>query len=391
MKIGVITFSESKENYGQMAQACALQIYLEKKGHSPFLIQYDKTAEVNLRKPGFTQRLAMTNWKKLLDPAALFSKLDSLTKSAAPLPDRKFDEFKSDFLKCDHHQYNCYNELNDNPPEADLYITGSDQVWNHHYTGNPKPFFLQFGKNESKRASYAASFGHKELPEAVMKEYEQYLRAFNAIGVREKSGIKLCRQMGYRNAVLLPDPTLLISKEKWLEYSQPIDAFSHDDRKKVLIYTLGNRSSGLKDQTVEHFKTQEKVSVVHVSINKDTDGDTFPTVPQWLDLFDQADHVVTNSFHGTLFAIIFRKKFICLPSSGTKAGMNERLFTVLEKFNLFSQLLTEFNPTQINAMMSGSIDWGTVEYQIGDWQRDADRFIDRLTCPLPKNPYSQLA
>ncbi|MEQ8470485.1 MAG: polysaccharide pyruvyl transferase family protein [Marinoscillum sp.] len=392
MKIGVITFCETMENYGQLAQACALQIYLEEKGHSPFLIKYDKSHEVKSRKPGFTQKMKQINWSKLLDPNALISKIENMTKGVAPLPDRKFEEFKDDFLKFDRHSYTRCSELQLNPPEADLYITGSDQVWNHQYTGDPKPFFLQFGSANAKRASYAASFGHKELPESIMNEYEQYLRSFNAIGVREKSGLELCRQMGYGDASLLPDPTLLISKEKWMEYSQPIDAFRKDAKKKILVYTLGNRSSELKDQTLKYLKqdSEKDLSVVHVSINKDTDGDTFPTIPQWFDLFNQADMVITNSFHGTLFSIIFRKNFLSIPSSGTKAGMNERLFTVLEKFNLFDHLLTEFSPEYINLMMDQTIDWTGVEAEIEEWKRVADRFIDRLIYPTVSTQ-SQLA
>lgn len=193
MKIGIITFWESQENYGQLAQACALQIYLERKGHTPFLIRYDKSYEVNRLKPGKMEMLQQLNWNKLFDVRAVSQKLKNMITTAAPPVDRNFKEFREDFLKVDHHRYHSYEELKANPPEADLYITGSDQVWNHCYTGNPKPFFLQFGSPDAKRAAYAASFGHKELPLSILNEYEQYLKSFAAIGVREKSGVALCK------------------------------------------------------------------------------------------------------------------------------------------------------------------------------------------------------
>lgn len=390
MKIGIITFWESKENYGQLAQACALQIYLEERGHTPFLIRYDKSYEVNKLKPCKLEKLRQLNWKKLFDPNAVSKKLMNIITTVAPPADRKFKEFREDFIRADHHEYNSYEELKANPPEADLYITGSDQVWNHHYTGNPKPFFLQFGSSDAKRAAYAASFGHKELPVSILNQYEQYLRSFAAIGVREKSGVDLCKEMGYKNAILLPDPTILIDKEQWMKYSQPSTAFAENGKRKVLIYTLGNRSSEINDKAIAYVKSREDSDVVHVSINKDPDGETFPSIPQWFDLFDKTDHVLTNSFHGMLFSIIFRKRFISIPSSGEKAGMNERLFTVLEKFDLFDHLLTAFSPEKFDQMMDIEVDWKNVSAQIDDWRRVAKKFLDRLTSPTPQENVSEL-
>lgn len=390
MKIGIITFWDSQENYGQLAQAFALQIYLEEKGHTPFLIRYDKSYEVDKLKPGKLEKLQQLNWKKLFDPNAVLKKLKNVTTTVAPPADRKFKEFREDFIKVDDHQYHSYEELKTNPPEADLYITGSDQVWNHNYTGSPKPFFLQFGSSDTKRAAYAASFGHKELPVGILDQYRQYLRSFSGIGVREKSGVDLCQKMGYENAILLPDPTMLIDKDKWMAYSQPSAAFAENDKRKILIYTLGNRSSEIKDKAIAYVKNSEDLDVVHVSINMDPDGETFPSIPQWFDLFNKTDHVLTNSFHGMLFAILFRKRFISIPSSGDKAGMNERLFTVLEKFDLFDHLLTAFSPEKFDQMMGIEVDWKKVSAQIDDWNRVAEEFLDRLTSSAPQENVSEL-
>ncbi len=390
MRIGIITFWESQENYGQLAQAFALQLYLEEKGHTPFLIQYDKSYEVKKLKPGKLKKLQQLNWKKLFDPNAVSKKLKNISTNGAPAADRKFREFKDDFIRVDPHRYHSYQELKANPPEADLYITGSDQVWNYDFTGNPEPFFLQFGPSHAKRAAYAASFGHRELPVNISNQYKQYLMSFDAIGVREKSGVKLCKEMGYENAILLPDPTLLIDKEKWMQYSEPSATFAENGKRKLLIYTLGNRSSEIKDKAIAYAKNREDLDVVHVSINKDPAGETFPSIPEWFDLFDQADHVLTNSFHGMLFSIIFRKPFISIPSSGDKAGMNERLFTVLEKFNLFDHFLIEFTPEKFDQMMDIETDWNNVSTQIADWRRVAEKFLGDITCPVLQEEVSEL-
>ncbi|RED97068.1 polysaccharide pyruvyl transferase family protein [Marinoscillum furvescens] len=380
-KVGIMTFWETNENYGQLAQACALQIFLEEHGFDPFLIKYDKSRAVKAQKPGWLEQTFRKDWTKLLDPEKVLDKVKSFTEEAAPAPDRHFDDFKADFIKFHHKLYSSPEELRNDPPEADIYITGSDQVWNHLYTGDPAPFLLQFGADDTLRVAFSASFGHKSLPTHTQRVYQNYLRSFDAVSVREKSGVDLCQALGYEGAVLLPDPTLLIARDRWEQYKKPVDALNDNTKKRVLIYTIGNRSEEIKAQILNYMEAYPDAEITHVSINKDRTGNCHPTVPQWLELYHKADLVITNSYHGMLFSIIFNNKFIVLPSGGDKKGMNERLYTTLEKVELEDRLLTRFVPERVEQLIQQPVDWQGVNEQVKDWSRQADVFIERLPVP----------
>lgn len=375
MRIGIMTFWETQDNYGQLLQASALQFFLEDKGHEPFLIKYDKSHSVRKHKPGKLQKLKQINWAKLFDPRAVLNKLRAASTTVASIPTRHFDDFKSDFIKVHPRVYNSPQELKDFPPPADVYITGSDQVWNYRYIGDCDPFFLQFGPKSIKRLSYAASIGHRELPAHILAEYQRYLETLDAISVRETSGVDLCRQMGYE-ALLVPDPTLLISRDRWIEYSAEVPEFHNATGKKILIYTIGNRSSEVKDEVINYVKAFPNCEIAHVSINKDFEGDKFPSIPEWLGYYKDADLVITNSYHGMIFSILFNNNFIALPTSGDKAGMNERPITLMEKMGLEDHLLYHFDPVKIKALISKKVNWNGVNQKIADWRKVADDFLD---------------
>lgn len=376
MRIGIMTFWETQDNYGQLLQASALQFYLEAHGHEPFLIKYDKSHSVKQHKPGKIQKLKQINWAKLFDLKAVMGKVNSATKTVSSAPTRHFDDFKEDFIKFHPRMYNSPAELRDNPPPADVYITGSDQVWNYRYIGDCGPFFLQFGPPHVKRMSYAASIGHRELPPHILLEYKQYLKTMDAISVRESSGAALCREMGY-DALLVPDPTMLIPKEKWIEYSVEVPEFHNaGNKKKVLIYTIGNRSSDVKEQLITYIKQSPGMEIAHVSINKDYEGDKFPSIPEWLGYYKDADLVITNSYHGMIFSVLFNNSFIAIPSSGDKVGMNERLLTLMEKMDLEDHILYEFDPQKIEELMDKSVNWDAVNEKIAAWREVAGEFLD---------------
>lgn len=202
MKIGIITCWQSLDNYGQQLQCFALQTLLRNWGHDAFLIRYAP------------QKQKKTVWQKIINhfihpkyilyrlPIQTTSKKDAINEMALKEinrkknPQRHFEQFREEHLKMSPTIYHSYYELLNNPPEADVYITGSDQVWHDPYTLNTaKGWFLQFGSNKVKRISYAASIGRtpnrKEL-----SLFRQFLSRFDAISVRENSIRELCRQQG---------------------------------------------------------------------------------------------------------------------------------------------------------------------------------------------------
>ncbi len=375
LKIGVMTFWESQENYGQLLQAYAFQKYLKNKGHAPFLIRYNKAQSVKKHKPGFFQRLLKANWKKLLNAHALRKKLKVAFASPTVLPNRHFEEFKHAYLDFSPELYTSISHLQFSPPEADIYIAGSDQIWNYSFIGDHEPFFLRFGSADTLRIAYAASFGHKELPQEVKARFRRSLKNFDAVSVREHSGVTLCHEMGCE-ARVLPDPTVLLEKEDWYSLSREIPSFKNYNGKKIFVYTLGNRPSDAKGKLLEFVAALPNTKVAHVSVHKDSSGNAFPSIEEWLGYMKDCDLVITNSFHGMMLSTIFNKNFIGLPASGDKVGMNERLKTLVTAFNLQNHLLYAFDHQKVLEMMNQQVDWDVINRKIDSLRKEADQFLN---------------
>ncbi|MEQ9305187.1 MAG: polysaccharide pyruvyl transferase family protein, partial [Marinoscillum sp.] len=320
-KVGVTTFFDTQDNYGQLLQAFALQSHLRKEGFDPFLINFRKQ-----NSGSFIKRLKKSI-KNIIKPDS------NRSKDAA----RLFDSFRYSNFNFSEKRYQSFEQLMELPPKAALYITGSDQVWNHDFNGEDRVFFLQFGDSNTKRIAFAASFGHANLDEGLKNTYKDYLGKFDLIGVREDSGIDLCKELGYA-AQLLPDPTLLLSKAEWSQMASKSHQFGSGNQ-NILIYLLGNRPLEAKDHVIDYVNNLPEASIVHCTINKDYTGSHYPTIGEWLADFNHADFVVTNSFHGMVFSIIFNKNFLVMPSSGSTKGMNERLTTLLGLVGLNDRVL----------------------------------------------------
>ena len=217
MKIGIITYWWSEDNYGSILQCYALQKYLRDAGYDAYLIRYDARKD-ETKNPNWTRLLKILNPVKLL--RFLFYQKSRiiyiLKKKNNP---RNFDYFRNKYINQSEKTYYSYNELVNNPPEADVYIVGSDQMWNFNNLPLGKikdkflACFLSFGDADVKRISYAVSFGNEKLNDDFVQEISLQLKKFDYISVREKSGIDICKQCGIHNAKWVPDPTMLLDAD----------------------------------------------------------------------------------------------------------------------------------------------------------------------------------
>jgi len=362
MKIGILTYWWSQDNYGQLLQSYALQKYLRDAGHDAFLIRYDSRNDF-LRTP-FILRCF-----KALNPVLLCKFLQhkiNLKKllEESKLNDRHFDDFREKYIVQSENVYTSYNQLKENPPEADVYIVGSDQVWNFSLfktVNNCKnlihAYFLDFGSTQTKRISYAASWSCSDLRSDIIEKISPLLKNFDYVSVREKSGINLCRKCGYDTAEFRCDPTLLLTAENYRSlYKENYDTFKRKNP-YLFLYMLNN-TCDFDIQKVYEFGERKNLEIVYVTGNGKIDRyeKTFATIPQWLSLIDNAEYVVTNSFHCCVFSLLFEKKFGVVPLTKTLAGMNSRIETLSEIFGIkprwimedesevFSVLEEEVNP-----------------------------------------------
>lgn len=334
MKIGIMTFWWSEDNYGQLLQCYALQKYLRDQGHDPFLIRYDPRNDYTAT-PLYRKLLKALNPVKLAGYLS-FQRRKYLSAKEYTIHNRQFGLFRDTYLKQSEQIYYSYDELKANPPGADCYIVGSDQVWNFWGVKLSKcknlvhAYFLDFGKAETKRIAYAASWGREQIPDDFISEIAPLLKKFQKVSVREKSGINICRQCGYETAQWVCDPTMLVNAEVYRGIYQ-YNNVSVPQKPYVLFYYLDNGGKFDK-KSVFQFAQERNLDVRYISANMNMDAyeKTYATIPEWLCLVDNAQYVITNSFHCCVFSILFEKQFGVISLTGKYSGMNSRLQSLFE-------------------------------------------------------------
>lgn len=350
MKISILSPYDLANNYGQQLQAFALQKFLRDIGHDAFLIRYDFSK--GTKRSPFAVRLL-----KALNPVLLCNYLKTknqkrkLRKDAAVHP-RHFEEFREKNFFFGEKTYFSFAELESNPPDADIFIVGSDQVWNF---GSARPwqtrnamrlFFLDFAESGKKRISYAASWGRRNIPQCQIKEIAPMLQKFDFVSVREKNGIALCRQCGFQKAKWVCDPTLLLDADVYRNiYRESRSRFSMPKKPYLLMYLIDTDRTKFDKRAVYNFAKDKGLVVAYVSGNSlfDSYPKIYATIPQWLCLVDNAEYVVTNSFHGCVFSILFHRKFGVIKNKRGKEGQNTRLESLFEMTNCGDRCISEKN------------------------------------------------
>lgn len=361
MKIGVMTFWWSEDNYGQQLQVYALQRYLTELGHDVFLIRYDPRKDYIVDKTYF-------RYFKVFNPNKLWSYLTLITKKMMnnvvnKNHSRSFSEFRAINMKLSVKLYTSLEELRADPPEAQMYICGSDQIWNYpdiysSYENVISAFFLDFGSPQIKRVSYAASFGRDNLGTSLLKHLSPLLEKFDYISVRESSGVDICKKLNRYDAQWLLDPTMLLAADSY----RFLFADRYTSKKYIFLYILGNNC----DIPIRQIKKDSKNSQIEImytasQFHFDLMSKIYPTLPEWLSLIANAEYIVTNSYHGMIFCILFKKNFIIIPLKGKLyKEMNTRIFSLLKRLNIFGKIFDG----NFYKVLNTKVDWETVTEKI---------------------------
>lgn len=340
MRIGILSLWHKNNNYGQLLQCYALQEYFRGQGHEPEHIRYSFVDRKN-------------NVERLIKLISLFNpiKLSKfiVEKHRAKAIDRqldedpkRFNEFRNKYLKFTRY-YNGYDDLVGDPPNEDMYVVGSDQVWNFYeyplkdVRKRLHAVFLDFGEDKIIRKSYAASFGGMKFDDEFVREIKPLLNRFDEITVREKSGVEVCESLGRADAKWVCDPTLLLSKSEYRKlYSQSesieeVRNFSG----YILFYYLGNDNDFDIERVYEFAREVGKEVILITGNYFQTEMKTIDaTVEQWLYLIDNADCVITDSYHCSIFASLFDKELYVIRLGGAKTGMNTRFDSLFEMLNV---------------------------------------------------------
>ena len=319
MKIGIITFYQFY-NYGALLQAYALEQFV--KG-------LDKDFEVELINFKNTQNGSILGipFDKIRNLPQFFKSIVAkLVDIPFKLPKKiNFDRFRKKFMNIAYKKYRKYDQLKNNPPQYDVYICGSDQIWNPEIQPKAKPaFFLKFVSDKSvKKISYAASIGVSQIEDKYLDEYKDFLSSIDNISVREQTGVKALQNLTTKEIARNIDPTLLLTDKEWSEISANIKV----KEKYILVYMLGYKKEVV--DLVNHISHELNLKVVHFGPYKTYENEIGrfhckgPDV--FVSLFQNAEFVVTNSFHGTAFSIVFNKKFYSVISSKVGSRISDLL------------------------------------------------------------------
>ena len=353
MKIGIITFHWAT-NYGAILQSYALQEYLKKMGHDVHIINY--------RPKQYNKTLI----KCILSPRFWLTPL----KLKDYFKEQKLEEFRKEYLN-ETRLYESLDDLKSNPPNMNVYICGSDQIWNPSFTtlGEGKKttsYYLDFGSIHIKRIAYAVSFGCEDLPIDAAIIAKNYLQNFNAISVRENSGLKIVKNLGYSNPVLLCDPTMLLNSD---DYSLLLKAKNNTKNNTVFNYFLRG-----KDERVHALN---KILSNDYALITDRKILSSNSITDWLGNIKYSSVVVTNSFHGMVLSIIFKTPFIVIGAKGAASAMNDRFRTLLQFLDLQERMIDSIDPDKINELMNTEIDWTNVHEKIRILQDNSLSFLEK--------------
>ena len=299
-RVGIITIQKC-DNFGADLQAYALGAKLRSMGYDAENIDYlfykhPRHQGCKLEKPVLPISLK-NRVKEFLFP--IIATLKSFRSRCATMERRRrFDKWFNSNVKVGR-EYRSAGGLYDNPPKYDVYMVGSDQVWNPRLYSNIKPYFLDFVPKGARCVSYASSFGVGELSGPVFYKYKQWLRKFSHIGLREKSGERIVKAMAFdAETAHVLDPTLLLDAKEWATVS--VEPSGKPVGKYLLLYDLI-----ASEETValaRRWARQNEWGVVRI-------GDSGYGPGEFIWLFAHAESVVTNSFHGTVFSILTHKPF----------------------------------------------------------------------------------
>lgn len=334
MKIALLTIWHV-ENYGAELQAYATCRILTELGHDVTIIDFRENEHPN---ESFKNKLARSI-------------------SSCTLSHFKFAKFWKKYFPNKTRHYRSYEELKATPPEADLYLVGSDQVWNYKITAEKaEAFFLTFGSDDMKRASYASSFGMDKwnASEQLSSIAKRMLNKFSAVSCRETSGIKILKEQFNIDATEVLDPTMLFDEYFGLNSQNVME------NKSLAYYPLSTNNE------LETFSIDlaRKLGLYPNNINKkvlitNTIAWNRPSVYKWVEGIARASLVVTPSFHGLVFSLLFRKQFIII-NNNINQERKVRMTDLLNKLGLENRYFDSIDSAKVAKPWEQTINYDNV-------------------------------
>ena len=354
MKIGILTF-HCAHNYGAVLQCFALQEYLKSLGHNVSVIDYRPRYLITPYK-----KHALFHWVSK-SPVRFLFKL--VTEPFLCLKRNKRWNAFNNFIKENFSlvPYSCNKSYSD----FDCVIYGSDQIWNTHITGDTLDIVYWGSQINCRKIAYAASAGNCDFHLVDTHLLSNYLRNFSALSVRESDLISMLRPLTSRHIQIVSDPVFLLTKSQWNNYCKPINI----ENPYLLCYNLnGSEDCSKQANIICKDKGYDRVDLVpNVGFfNNNTKQCASPI--DFISYFMHAQFVVTSSFHGTAFSILFEKPFYTINMGGRKNRVTSLLSLLGIKDRYRENCKTDFNEY---------VDWTTVKVKKHQYVRNSREYLNK--------------
>jgi hypothetical protein len=368
--VGILTY-HFVNNYGAMLQAASLQKAFSSLGASPFFINY----QPDHVEKGLEFRLPFSREAIVANAKTLYLAIQRIRNKEADANNRpRFESFAASHLNVQPQVYKSIIDLRCQPPQADLYVCGSDQIWNKSQQfGFDPAYFLGFGPETIPRASYAASFGRASFKESDYTLLRDLLEPMSFISVREESGCRIVRQATGRDSVCVPDPTILLDDVRC--FAGPVP--SH--RPYVFVYLLRQGSLARQLQKTVTKELGLGVRTPGDPIDSGNEADKVGVGPaEWIGMIQHADCVLTNSYHGTIVSILLGRPFLTVSLSGRKEAYNERSRHLLAKLGLLDRIIGESEASEVVKKMQEPINWAYVNGKLATMKAEGMKALETV-------------
>lgn len=373
MKIGILTLPLNS-NYGGVLQAYALQTILKRMGHDVLEVELKK----NLRwQYPPLWKMPLSFGKRFLFKYIVRRKnqkilLERYERKIYPLLVHDILEFISKYIR----QFKV-DKFIDCKGKFDAFVCGSDQIWRYKYyplfEGDIANVYLKFlGDDSCKRIAYAASFGtdNWEYPAKETAECKNWIQKFDAVSVREETGVKLCSTYYDIKAKHVLDPTMLLSKDDYVDLIEKSDV--PKSKGNLFCYILDNTDE--KMNVVKNIEKQRHLSSFFMNGDcgnwtEDLEKRIQPPVESWLRAFYDSEFIVTDSFHACVFSILFHKQFLVI---GNKERGLARIYSLLSMFGLEDRLTSD---TDLDINRMKTIDYDRVDEILAKHREESRTFL----------------
>ena len=379
-KIGcVIAYSEGHNNYGTSLQGHAMLQKIQQLGHEVEVIHYEKRLGLPQKIRFVANAIRAGEWKNIVKRLTAKQVMKQHPQYAANIAERTraVNAYKAKKLLPLFHTYVGYDALHKGSLNYDAVVVGSDQVWTPMSLPN-KFFNLLFVDDSVRKVAYASSFGVSEIPAFQRKATGAYLDRFYRIGVREERGKEIVDELSHQKATVVADPTLLLTREEW--EAEIADARPNESGPYIFCYFLGTNQEARKAANELKGKTGYKIITIrHMDEYVPEDEQFGDEAPYHVDPNDfvkyisQAAYVCTDSFHCTVFSILFHRQFMTFYRFATtnKTGRNSRIDSLFEILGIDrSRIYSGYMDSITN-----KIDWEKVDTKLSELRKRSIGFL----------------